>query len=89
MKKSGAQIIEVGFRKYEGVNIGGYGQNKWRNSTSTRTHKKISRLKKKWNFKKKNYQKYCDQLEKRKILFQTREDSGFFRTHYYGCYYLL
>jgi hypothetical protein len=88
-KNSGARIIEVGFRKYEGVNIGGYGENKWQNANSTRMYKKKSRLKRKWNLKKKNYQRYCDNLEKQKELFKNREEDGFFRTHYYGCYYIL
>jgi hypothetical protein len=85
--KSNARIIEIGFRKYEGVNVGGYGENKWENGTSVRNYKKMCRLKKKWNLKKKDYIKYCEKLEYTKLLFKKREENGYFSTHHLGYYY--
>jgi hypothetical protein len=86
-KESGARIIEIGFRKYEGINVGGYGENKWENGTSVRKYKKMCRLKKQWDLKKKNYTKHCHILKNREKLLKMREEEGFFKTHYYGYYY--
>jgi hypothetical protein len=84
---TGAYVIEIGFRKYEGINVGGYGENKWENGTSARKYKKMCRWKKQWSFKKKNYTKHCQILKNREKLLKMRDDEGFFKTHYYGCYY--